>query len=83
MRKVIGILSGAAGTLLVCFGLAGRSGRQFSLSLPFIGKMFGSDDGPTAVFIAGSFGDNSFIKVIMTGIALIVLTGILLIRKKR
>lgn len=80
MKKALKCIGVAAGTLLVIGGIVAKIKEQIAFSI------IGSADGPTAVFIAGTLGDDFSIAMLGVGsvmVGSIVGCSIYLWKKKR
>ncbi|MDO5521841.1 MAG: oxaloacetate decarboxylase [bacterium] len=77
MKKILMILSGLTGVVLLVISLL-KKASQPSASMTIIG----GSDGPTSVFLAGKTGLEMPVIGIIAGVLLLVLSGILAVRKK-
>lgn len=80
MKKIIGLIIGMLGVILTIIGVIVifkcRNGK------PSIG-IIGGADRPTAVFIVSKIGGGYAIIGIIAGLMFIMISGILLFKKKR
>lgn len=80
MRKIIGLITGILGIILTSVGILVIFNCMNDKSS--IG-IIGGADGPTAIFIAYGIGCVPNIIGIIAGIMLIVISGILIFKKRR
>ncbi|MBO5371820.1 MAG: sodium ion-translocating decarboxylase subunit beta [Lachnospiraceae bacterium] len=77
MKKILGILSGIVGFIIILGGIILKRKEAVSVSI------IGGADGPTSVFLAGKVG-NDFSEVgIVAGVVLVVVAMVFLFIKKR
>lgn len=67
MKKVVTILTGIIGILLVVTGVITKEKKVVSVSI------IGGADGPTSVFLAGNVGSDISLGLIVAGIILIAI----------
>lgn len=67
MKKVVTILTGIIGILLVVAGVITKEKKVVSVSI------IGGADGPTSVFLAGNVGSDISLGLIVAGIILIAI----------
>ena len=77
MSKILGMIGGVIGMLLVSWGIAMRTKENAAVSI------IGGADGPTSIFVAAKL-DESFIYLILAvGVVLIVAAVIMVLKKRR
>lgn len=77
MKKTIAIILGVMGLVLAGFSAVLKWKKQMSVSI------IGGADGPTSIFLAGKIGNDFSVAGIVVGILLLVITGFLMLRKKK
>ena len=77
MKKIVAIILGIIGIIVVVGGMMTKIKRNASVSI------IGGADGPTAIFLAGKVEDGWFVTVMITGVILILVGIILLLKKKK
>lgn len=77
MKKTIAIILGVMGVVLAGFSVVLKWKKQMSVSI------IGGADGPTSIFLAGKIGNDFSVAGIVVGILLLVITGFLMLRKKK
>ena len=77
MKKTIAIILGVMGLVLAGFSVVLKWKKQMSVSI------IGGADGPTSIFLAGKIGNDFSVAGIVVGILLLVITGFLMLRKKK
>lgn len=79
MKKVIGVILGILGSIVVI----GTAWARFKSKAAYSVSIIGGADGPTSVFVAGKVGHlHKEAAAIVAGIVLIV-AAVLLLRKKK
>lgn len=77
MKKTIAVILGVMGLLLAGFSAILKWKKQMSVSI------IGGADGPTSIFLAGKIGNDFSVAGIVVGILLLVIAGLLMLRKKK
>lgn len=80
MKKIMGILAGllGLGTIIVT-GVCKAAGHGKAAASYSI---IGGADGPTSIFVAGKIGNGFIVGGIAVGVLLLVVSGILLFKRK-
>ena len=71
------IILGVMGLVLAGFSAILKWKKQMSVSI------IGGADGPTSIFLAGKIGNDFSVAGIVVGILLLVIAGLLMLRKKK
>ena len=77
MKKTMAIILGVIGLVLAGFIAVLKWKKQMSVSI------IGGADGPTSIFLAGKIGNDFSVAGIVVGILLLVIAGLLMLRKKK
>ena len=77
MKKTMAIILGVRGLVLAGFSAVLKWKKQMSVSI------IGGADGPTSIFLAGKVGNDFSVAGIVVGILLLVIAGLLMLRKKK
>lgn len=77
MKKTMAIILGVMGLVLAGFSAVLKWKKQMSVSI------IGGADGPTSIFLAGKIGNDFSVAGIVVGILLLVIAGLLMLRKKK
>ncbi|MBC5713449.1 LPXTG cell wall anchor domain-containing protein [Roseburia sp. BX1005] len=77
MKKTMAIILGVIGLVLAGFSAVLKWKKQMSVSI------IGGADGPTSIFLAGKIGNDFSVAGIVVGILLLVIAGLLMLRKKK
>lgn len=77
MKKTMAIILGVIGLVLAGFSAILKWKKQMSVSI------IGGADGPTSIFLAGKIGNDFSVAGIVVGILLLVIAGLLMLRKKK
>lgn len=77
MKKTIAVILGVMGLGLAGFSAILKWKKQMSVSI------IGGADGPTSIFLAGKIGNDFSVAGIVVGILLLVIAGLLMLRKKK
>lgn len=77
MKKTMAIILGVMGLVLAGFSAILKWKKQMSVSI------IGGADGPTSIFLAGKVGNDFSVAGIVVGILLLVIAGLLMLRKKK
>ncbi len=77
MKKTMAIILGVMGLVLAGFSAILKWKKQMSVSI------IGGADGPTSIFLAGKIGNDFSVAGIVVGILLLVIAGLLMLRKKK
>ncbi len=77
MKKTMAIILGVMGLVLAGFNAILKWKKQMSVSI------IGGADGPTSIFLAGKIGNDFSVAGIVVGILLLVIAGLLMLRKKK
>ncbi len=77
MKKTMAIILGVMGLVLAGFSAVLKWKKQMSVSI------IGGADGPTSIFLAGKVGNDFSVAGIVVGILLLVIAGLLMLRKKK
>lgn len=77
MKKTMAIILGVIGLVLAGFSAVLKWKKQMSVSI------IGGGDGPTSIFLAGKIGNDFSVAGIVVGILLLVIAGLLMLRKKK
>lgn len=77
MKKTMAIILGVIGLVLAGFSAVLKWKKQMSVSI------IGGADGPTSIFLAGKVGNDFSVAGIVVGILLLVIAGLLMLRKKK
>lgn len=77
MKKTMAIILGVMGLVLAGFSAILKWKKQISVSI------IGGADGPTSIFLAGKIGNDFSVAGIVVGILLLVIAGLLMLRKKK
>ena len=70
MKKIIGIIIGILGVVIICLGVFMNIKGGKSVSI------IGGADGPTSIFLAGKVGGNSSVVAIIIGVVFFVAGGV-------
>lgn len=77
MKKTMAIILGVIGLVLAGFSAVLKWKKQMSVSI------IGGADGPTSIFLAGKIENDFSVAGIVVGILLLVIAGLLMLRKKK
>lgn len=77
MKKVLAVIAGMLGVLLVSIGIITKAKKAVAISI------IGGADGPTSIFLAGKVGNDFSIGMIVIGAILVGLTIICVLRKRK
>lgn len=77
MKKVLAVIAGMLGVLLVSIGIITKAKKAISVSI------IGGADGPTSIFLAGKVGNDFSMGLIVIGVILVVITIIFILRKRK
>ena len=77
MKKTMAIILGVLGLVLAGFSAILKWKKQMSVSI------IGGADGPTSIFLPGKIGNDFSVAGIVVGILLLVIAGLLMLRKKK
>lgn len=77
MKKILAVIIGSIGILLVILGIIAKTRKAFSVSI------IGGADGPTSVFVAGKVGSDISAGLVIAGVALIIVVVAFGLRKMR
>ena len=77
MKTTMAIILGVMGLVLAGFNAILKWKKQMSVSI------IGGADGPTSIFLAGKIGNDFSVAGIVVGILLLVIAGLLMLRKKK
>lgn len=77
MKKIVSIVAGITGIMLVIAGAIMKTKKAVSVSI------IGGVDGPTSVFVAGKLGSDISLGLMITGVILIAVVTIMGLRKQK
>ncbi|WP_455717803.1 oxaloacetate decarboxylase [Anaerosporobacter sp.] len=77
MKKIITIIGGMIGILLIITGVVSRSKQNMEISI------IGGADGPTSIFLAGKVGNRYWIGLIVVGIIILCISFFMFLKKKK
>lgn len=77
MRKILGMIGGVIGMLLVIWGIAMRTKENAAVSI------IGGADGPTSIFVAAKLDESFICLILAVGVILIVAAVIMVLKKRR
>ena len=67
MKKILTIIAGIMGILLMMAGVMAKTKKAYSVSV------IGGADGPTSIFLAGKVGSSTSLYLIVAGVILIAI----------
>ena len=77
MRKILGMIGGVIGMLLVIWGIAMRTKENAAVAI------IGGADGPTSIFVAAKLDESFICLILAVGVVLIVAAVIMVLKKRR
>lgn len=77
MKKILTIIVGIMGILLMMAGVMSKTKKAYSVSI------IGGADGPTSVFLAGKVGSDISLGLMAAGVILIVIVTVVLLKKRK
>ena len=77
MSKILGMIGGVIGMLLVIWGIAMRTKENAAVSI------IGGADGATSIFVAAKLDESFICLILAVGVILIVAAVIMVLKKRR